>query len=75
MIYILTGTVLAALFGIGAQIHYGTEGLLLEPWVDMVFFWLIGAGAMLAALDGAACGICRWLNRHLNLRCPAAACG
>ena len=75
MLYILTGTILAMFFGIGAQMHYGTEGLLLEPWVDMVFFWLIGAGAVMAALDGLACHLCRWASRRFQIRCPAVGCG
>jgi len=64
MIYILMGLISATLFGIGAVGVYGPEGLLGHAWVDYVFWWLIGTGALLALVENAA-GLfrrpCRWL--------------
>ena len=45
------GVVAASVFGIIATITLGQEALLDAPWVDVVFWSLIGAGAALAAID------------------------
>jgi len=67
MIYVLMGLISAAFFGIGAVGVYGPEGLLENVWVDYVFWWLIGTGALLALVENAAGRVhrlCRWL-RHV----------
>ncbi len=51
MLYILLGLVFAAFFGTGAVAVYGYEGLLSNPWVQYVFWWLIGTGALLALVE------------------------
>ncbi len=62
MLYILMGVVSATLFGIFAVGVYGPDGLLDNPWVEYVFWWLIGTGAALALVENAfklRCGSCR----------------
>ena len=51
MIYVLLGLVSAMFFGIGAVSVYGTDGLLANVWVEYVFWWLIGSGALLSLLE------------------------
>ncbi len=66
MIYLLTGFVAATMFGIASFSFYGYEALVENVWVEYVFWWLIGAGVMLAAVDstpGLRCKICRHLPR------------
>ncbi|MES9902488.1 MAG: hypothetical protein ABW168_07375 [Sedimenticola sp.] len=42
------GLVSAMLFGLTAHGVYGTEGILTESWVDMVFWALIGTGTLIS---------------------------
>ncbi|MDJ0871711.1 MAG: hypothetical protein QNJ87_08070 [Gammaproteobacteria bacterium] len=51
MVYALTGLILATMFGVGAVTVYGYQGLLVNPWIDCVFWWLVGTGGLLAAVD------------------------
>ncbi len=51
MLYTLMGLVFATFFGIAAFTVYGHEGLLANPWVQYVFWWLIGTGVLLAVVE------------------------
>ena len=53
MIYMLTGLVSAMFFGIGTVMVYGYQGLSENPWVDYIFWWLIGTGVLLALVENA----------------------
>ena len=53
MIYILMGLISAMFFGIGAFTVYGYAGLVGNPWVDYVFWWLIGTGVLLALVENS----------------------
>ena len=62
MLYILMGVVSATLFGVFAVGVYGAEGLLDNPWVEYVFWWLIGSGIVLALVENTfklRCAPCR----------------
>ena len=62
MLYILMGVVSATLFGILAVGVYGPDGLLGNPWVEYVFWWLIGSGIVLALVENTfklRCTPCR----------------
>ncbi len=66
MLHLLMGLAAATAFGIASFSLYGYQGLLDNAWVDYVFWWLIGTGVLLAALDstfGLRCQICRRLPR------------
>lgn len=75
MIYLLTGLAAAMMFGIASVSVYGHEALLDNAWIEYVFWWLIGTGLLLAAVDstlGIRCKVCRHLPRvHL---CASLAC-
>lgn len=78
MVYIFISLVAASLFGIGAVAVYGHEGLITNPWIDIVFWWLIGTGVALAALDyrrNLSCLICRRLPKAVPALCKASPCG
>ncbi len=53
MMYVLMGLVSAVFFGVGAVAVYGYEGLLSSPWVDYVFWWLVGTGVLLGLVETA----------------------
>ena len=66
MIYVLLGLVSATLFGFVSFSVYGYEALLNDLWIDYVFWWLIGTGVVLAALDSDfrfRCEMCRRIPR------------
>lgn len=76
MLYILFSLVAAMLFGLGAVAVYGYDGLLANPWIDTVFWWLVGTGVALAALDvrvNLRCLICRGTGAPGTL-CHGAPC-
>lgn len=78
MFYIFVSLIAASLFGIGAVAVYGHEGLIENPWIDMVFWWLIGTGVTLAALDyrlDLSCLVCRRLPGVAPSMCSDAPCG
>jgi hypothetical protein len=78
MLYIFFSLVAASVFGIGAVAVYGHEGLIANPWIDLVFWWLIGTGVVLAALDyrvDLGCLICRRLTKAAPALCKTAPCG
>ena len=75
MLYLLTGFAAASLFGIASFSVYGYEALLDNAWISYVFWWLIGTGVLLAAVDstlGLRCRVCRRMPR-LPL-CASLAC-
>ena len=53
MTYVVMGLVSAMFFGISAVAVYGYEGLLGNPWVDYVFWWLTGTGFLLSLVTDA----------------------
>ncbi|MDZ7750472.1 MAG: hypothetical protein U5S82_02165 [Gammaproteobacteria bacterium] len=58
MIYILSALAAATLFGLGTLAVYGQDALMGQVWTEYVFWWLIGTGIVLQALDA-----------HIDLRC------
>jgi hypothetical protein len=47
MVYTLLGFGLAAAFGMAASLALGVKGLLSAPWVDPIFWVIIGTGLVL----------------------------
>ena len=75
MFYLLTGLAAAMMFGVASVSVYGYEALVDNAWIDYVFWWLIGTGVLLAAVDsnlGLRCKVCRHMAR-LPL-CASLAC-
>lgn len=68
MVKIIVGYVLATLFGMGAFLVLGYEGLMNTPQVDLIFWALITSGFILHMLELALCKpVCRILTKnHLN---------
>ncbi|MDJ0864366.1 MAG: hypothetical protein QNJ87_14415 [Gammaproteobacteria bacterium] len=66
MLYLIMGLAAATAFEIASLSLYGYQALLDHAWVDYVFWWLIGTGVLLAAVDssfGLRCRICRRMPR------------
>ncbi len=77
MLYLFLGFASAALFGIGVATLYGSDALLGLPWVDHVFWALIFAGAVLAALENVPdlwCRLCQRVSGVLTF-CARRTCG
>jgi len=72
MLYVLYGLVSAMVFGIGTFALYGYEGVM-PPSAGYVFWGLIGAGALFAALHNAF-GLVR-VPRRSTLDDSSAHCG
>lgn len=74
MIYILISLVAAMLYGLASLSLHGYAGLLTAPFVDSVFWWLVGGGALLAWADGRQ-GLRGTLRRMLpRTVCRRLAC-
>ncbi len=74
MIYILSALAAATLFGLGTLTVYGQDALLGQPWTEYVFWWLIGTGIVLQALDAHIDLRCLWQRLiHFNTVPPCAA--
>ncbi|MCB1863874.1 MAG: hypothetical protein KDG50_00460 [Chromatiales bacterium] len=75
MRYILTSLIVASLFGIATVFAYGAGSIQSPLWVDAVFWSMIGAGSLLAAIDWTACHLCAHSapGRH-PLACRLARC-
>jgi len=69
MIYTLLGLLIAALSGIGVLTIYGADALVTLPWVDTMFWSIIGAGMLLNLIDNMIslrlllCGVLERLYR------------
>lgn len=81
MFPLLVGFVAATLFGVLAYSVYGLDALVSYPWIDAVFWALIGAGVLVSAANISASGmICRFARlvgtRDLQARLcsPPAPC-
>ncbi len=70
MVKIIVGYVLATLFGMGAFLVLGYEGLVSTPQVDTIFLALISSGFIIHMLELALCKpVCRVLSHnHLSTR-------
>ncbi|MBF0445739.1 MAG: hypothetical protein HQL68_09115 [Magnetococcales bacterium] len=70
MVKIIVGYVLATLYGMGAFLVVGYEGLVSIPQVNVVFWGLIASGFVIQILELALCKpVCRVLtNNHLSAR-------
>ncbi|MBF0379612.1 MAG: hypothetical protein HQL69_01255 [Magnetococcales bacterium] len=65
MVKIIVGYVLATLFGMGAFLVLGYEGLMNTPQVDIIFWGLIGSGFVLHIVELAICKpVCRVLTEN-----------
>lgn len=66
MIYTLLGLFIAALSGIGVLTIYGADALVTLPWVDTMFWSIIGGGMFLNFIDNMTnlmCLLCRVIKR------------
>lgn len=72
MIYILFTLVLAIVFKIVVYFAYGTETFWQEPWVNHVFWGIIGSGVLLLLLSELRCNLCRVLRNRPRLLCTKA---
>lgn len=66
MIYTFLGLFIAALSGIGVLTVYGADALVALPWVDTMFWSIIGAGMFLNFIDNMTnlrCLLCRVIGR------------
>jgi|SaaInl7_150m_RNA_FD_contig_31_1479144_length_761_multi_23_in_0_out_0_2 hypothetical protein len=70
MVKIIVGYVLATLYGMGAFLVLGYEGLVSTPLVDFIFWGLIASGFVLHIMELALCKpVCRVLSyNHLSTR-------
>ena len=66
MMYVLMGLVSAAFLAAATVSVYGCDGLLGNPWVDYVFWWLIGTGVLLALVENVG----RARSRHSRWQGP-----
>ncbi|MBF0454157.1 MAG: hypothetical protein HQL72_04975 [Magnetococcales bacterium] len=64
MVKIMVGYLLASLYGIGAFLVLGYEGLMATPQVSFVFWGLILSGFVLEIINLTICRpVCRSLSR------------
>ena len=64
MRYILLGLIAAMTFGLSATMILGPEALLANPWVDTVFWSLLGAGVLMQlAGETLRCQLCAVTQR------------
>ncbi|MBL3599091.1 MAG: hypothetical protein JMN25_04385 [gamma proteobacterium endosymbiont of Lamellibrachia anaximandri] len=74
MLPILFGLIAATIFGLFAVMTYGVENIIYYPWVEIVFWSLIGAGASVTALgEFNRCLPCR-LKAQFNLNWLETLC-
>ena len=76
----LFGLITALLFALLAHGVYGSDGIMNYPWIDLVFWSLIGAGAAISMVNTfGVCLPCKLL-RSLHVErwggwwCSSAAC-
>jgi hypothetical protein len=77
MTYLFLGFGSAVLFALGAATVYGSDALMLQDWVDYVFWALILAGFALAAIENlrpAWCRLCERMSASVAF-CRNAPCG
>lgn len=64
MLPIFLGLVAAMIFGLFATLALGPEALLTNPWIDIVFWTLIAAGAAVSAINLSwSCMSCQLAHR------------
>jgi hypothetical protein len=64
MRYVLSGLTGATFVGIGSVLVYGPGSHLAHPWIEPLFWALIGAGAALSLLEGKVyCKVCTLRER------------
>jgi hypothetical protein len=74
MMYLILSFLTATVFGLVSFGIYGHEGMLQNPWVDYVFWWLIGTGIGLALFDNTIrCPLCQRVP-SLPALCQDAPC-
>ncbi len=54
MLPVLVGLTAAMIFGIASFLVYGLDGLMHYEWIEMVFWTLIGVGALISIVDSTA---------------------
>lgn len=75
MLPVLVGLIAAAVFGLVSTLTLGTDGLMTNAWVDIVFWSLIGAGAAVSAINVSfECLPCRLSNLKPLRRWHEALC-
>ncbi len=62
MIYLLFSLMMAITFHIVVYFAYGTETFWQEPWVDHIFWGIIGSGVLLLLLSELRYSLCRVLR-------------
>ena len=71
----MVGYILASLFGIGAFVYMGYEGIVESPVVDFVFWGLILSGVVLHVLESFVCKpLCRQLSQFKWLLMKSFCC-
>lgn len=69
---ILIGSISALVFALLTYGTYGLEGLMSFTWVSMVFWGLIGGGALVALAEGGV--LCRFVRPQGNARAARGLC-
>ena len=69
MIYLLFSLLIAIGFKIVVYFAYGPETFWHEPWVNHVFWGIIGGGVLLLSLSELRCSLCRVLRERWRLLC------
>lgn len=66
MLPTLMGLIVAMVFGIFAHGYYGTEQIMQQEWIDIVFWSLIGTGIGVSTIQmNGACMPCR-MSRQIH---------
>lgn len=72
---ILASASLAMLFGIVTQAVVGTENLIAHPWVDAMFWSILGAGVGVSTFEAVlGCRICRTTEGRFRSLCRQGSC-
>jgi uncharacterized membrane protein len=72
---IFASAAIAMVFGIVALTVLGAENLIAHPWVDSVFWSILGAGVAVSALQALfGCWICRIDEGYLQALCREEVC-
>lgn len=69
MIYLLLSLSIAIGFKIVVYFAYGPETFWHEPWVNHVFWGIIGGGVLLLSLSELRCSLCRVLRERWRFLC------
>jgi len=78
MLPVLVGLTAAMVFGIASYLVYGLDGLMHYSWIEMVFWTLIGMGALISIVDSDALRstLCRLVRQFTPLKnlCQGTPC-